>query len=641
MSGCAGCGVRGDNGLPRGCKNNGSCSTGGCGDKLDVYDWLQNVYYYEDVVRHPLVEVKFKGTRKEYFKNPFNIDLETGDCVVVESQTTGWDLGHISLSGELVKHQMKKYRIHEDSEQVKKVLRKATEADFEKYDEGKGLEYETMLQARRLANTLNLTMKISDVEYQGDRTKATFFYTAEGRVDFRELIKVLAREFKIKIEMRQIGLRQEAGRLGGIGSCGRELCCSTWLTDFHSVPTTAARYQNLFLNPLKLSGQCGRLKCCLNYELDVYVEALQEFPEENTILKTTKGTARVEKTDILKRIMWFRYMDAQDGTFYPVEIEQVKRIVEMNEEGVIPADLDQFQSKAEVPVKEVEFKDTVGEESLDRFDRSGKGRRNKNTSQRQQQSSDRNSQKVVAPQPENERPNNRNQNPNQRGKQNQQNRTERPNQQNKPNPNNPNQNPNNRNPNPERQNPQNRQNKPNQQERPERQNRPERGNRPERANRAAQENQPEQENIKSGRPGIADILNAAANESSADRLNSDNPNVRTHDGERSSTPNPNQRNNQNRPNNNRNNNPNANPNRRPNPNQNPNNRNRPERNNEAGGQNGDTNPENKSENNNPQNRNQQEGRQQNQRRQNPRNNRPRPPRNDANNNANEAPKGDE
>jgi len=376
--GCTTCSTKTSVGLPGGCKNNGSCSTGGCGSKLDVYDWLSNIYVAgESPLRHPVVEVKFKGTRKEYYKNPYNHEFETGDAVTVESATGGWDVGYVSLTGELVKLQMRKYKIDENSDMMKKVLRKSTESDMERYEEGKRLEQETMIKARQCSYGLNLQMKISDVEYQGDRTKATFFYTAEGRIDFRELIKTLAKEFKIKVEMRQIGLRQEAGRLGGIGSCGRELCCSTWLTDFHSVPTTAARYQNLFLNPLKLSGQCGRLKCCLNYELDIYVEALKEFPDENIKLKTEKGIARVEKMDILKRLVWFRYEGDMGGKFYPLELPKVKKLLDLNAEGVFPPDLIEYQSETEVPIKEVEFKDTVGEERLDRFDYNRKNKKKK------------------------------------------------------------------------------------------------------------------------------------------------------------------------------------------------------------------------------------------------------------------------
>jgi cell fate regulator YaaT (PSP1 superfamily) len=367
--GCAGCSTKGSIGLPGGCKNNGNCSTGGCGSKLDVYDWLSNIYVAGvSPARHQVIEVKFKGTRKEYFRNVYNHELETGDAVTVESATGGWDVGYVSLTGELVKLQLKKYKIDENSDMMKKVLRRASDSDMQRHEEGKHLEQETMIKARQIAYGLKLTMKISDVEYQGDRTKATFFYTAEGRVDFRELIKTLAREFKIKVEMRQIGLRQEAGRLGGIGSCGRELCCSTWLTDFHSVPTTAARYQNLFLNPLKLSGQCGRLKCCLNYELDTYIEALKEFPDENITIKTAKGIAKVEKMDILKRLVWFKYDGEMGGKFYPLELPQVQKLLEMNAQGIFPPDLEEFQSETEIPIKEVEFKDTVGEERLDRFD---------------------------------------------------------------------------------------------------------------------------------------------------------------------------------------------------------------------------------------------------------------------------------
>ncbi len=377
--GCASCGTNKEGGLPTGCKNNGWCKSGtGCGSILDVHDWLSNVYYIDGVVRHPIVEVKFKGTRKEYFRNAGMFDLEIGDPVVVESSTGGWDMGYVSLTGELVKLQMKKYRIDEDSQQMKKIIRKATESDEKKAIEAKDMEQETMMQARRFAMALGLVMKISDVEYQGDKSKATFFYTAEGRVDFRELIKQYAKEFRIKIEMRQIGLRQEAGRLGGIGSCGRELCCSTWLTDFHSVPTTAARYQNLFLNPLKLSGQCGRLKCCLNYELDTYLEALEEFPDENTVLKTERGLARVEKIDILKRIMWLKYDDKAATKFYPLDIKTVKHVINLNKEGKFPPDLDEFQASSEMVEETQDFKDVVGEERLDRFDRQKKKKRPNN-----------------------------------------------------------------------------------------------------------------------------------------------------------------------------------------------------------------------------------------------------------------------
>ena len=374
-----GCGTScGTDGLPGGCKNNGWCKSGGCGSILDVHDWLANIYYTDGLVRHPVVEVKFKGTRKEYFKNTAKIPLEIGDMAVVESSTGGYDVGYVSVTSyELVKAQMRKYRVDEDSPMMKRIVRVATESDIKKYEEAKAAEYETMMNARKHAIHLGLIMKISDVEYQGDKTKATFFYTAEGRVDFRELIKTYAREFKCKVEMRQIGLRQEAGRLGGIGSCGRELCCSTWLTDFNSVPTVAARYQNLFLNPLKLSGQCGRLKCCLNYELDTYMEAMEEFPDENVTIKTSHGIAHIEKMDILKRIVWLRYNEP-GSKFYPLELEKFFELLEMNKSGVEPTDLDEFQAEEELPEVVMGYKDVVGEERLDRFERKGRNNKNKN-----------------------------------------------------------------------------------------------------------------------------------------------------------------------------------------------------------------------------------------------------------------------
>ncbi|MDZ4838669.1 MAG: regulatory iron-sulfur-containing complex subunit RicT, partial [Bacteroidota bacterium] len=379
--GCSVCSTPSTKGLPAGCKNNGSCATGGCGGKLDVYDWLSNVYYTEaEIEKHQFVEVKFKGTRKEYFKNLYHHHLEVGDLVIVDSATQGHDAGIVSVKGEVAELQMRKYKVDIDSPLIRRLLRVANQADIEKYEEAKSLEYETMMRARIMAQQQELVMKISDVEYQGDRTKATFFYTAVGRVDFRELIKQMAKEFRIKVEMRQIGLRQEAGRLGGIGSCGRELCCSTWLTDFNSVPTTAARYQNLFLNPLKLSGQCGRLKCCLNFELDTYVEALSEFPSENTVLETAKGPAKAEKFDILKKIVWFRYTQDVAIRFFPIEVDEVWRLIEINKSGKQVDDLEESIFEEEViGIPELEFKSSAGEDRLDRFDKS-KNNRNKNKS---------------------------------------------------------------------------------------------------------------------------------------------------------------------------------------------------------------------------------------------------------------------
>lgn len=376
--GCGSCSSTKD-GIPAGCNNNGSCGTG-CGNMLDVYDWLSNIYYIDDVVRHPLVEVRFKGTRKGFYKNPSNLALEIGQKVVVETAMGGHDVGEISLVGPLVKVQMKKYRVKENSADLKKIYRVTTENDLEKWRTAKAREYITQMKSREFAIEQRLQMKISDVEYQGDNTKATFYYTAEGRVDFRELIKVLARSFKVKIEMRQIGLRQEAGRLGGIGSCGRELCCSTWLTDFHSVPTTAARYQNLFLNPLKLSGQCGRLKCCLNYELDTYLEALEDFPSDNVTLNTSKGKARVVKTDILKGIMFFILEDDPTKKFMPLEVQDVKDLLKKQKDGEMTV-IDDFEDYAieEVVVsKEVAISGDIVADDLDRFDkRPNKGNKRK------------------------------------------------------------------------------------------------------------------------------------------------------------------------------------------------------------------------------------------------------------------------
>src|ERR1700749_1183189 len=335
--GCGSCSTGGGC-APAGCKSNGSCLTNGC-SKLDVYDWLSNMDMPANYRPFNIVEVKFKGSRKEFYFNNDNIYLEAGELVAVETTTGGYDIGHISLTGELVRMQMAKRRVR-DTDVAKKIYRKASQADVEKWKTAKGLEWETMHRARKLALELNLSMKLSDVDYQGDKTKATFYYTAEGRVDFRELIKKMAEAFRIRIEMRQIGMRQEASRLGGIGSCGRELCCSTWLTDFKTVSTSAARYQNLSLNTLKLAGQCGKLQCCLNYELDTYMDALKHIPDNVNYLKTLKGDARLQKTDIFKKQMWFSY--PREESWIAVPLARVKEIQQMNKEGLIPADLGEF-----------------------------------------------------------------------------------------------------------------------------------------------------------------------------------------------------------------------------------------------------------------------------------------------------------
>ncbi len=302
--------------------------------------------------------------------------------MVVETTTGGFDVGHVSVTGELVRMQMVKRHVKE-ADVTKKIYRRASPADVDKWKAAKDLEWETMHKSRTLALELGLSMKISDVDYQGDKTKATFYYTAEGRVDFRELIKRMAESFRIRIEMRQIGMRQEASRLGGIGSCGRELCCSTWLTDFKTVSTSAARYQNLSLNTLKLAGQCGKLKCCLNYELDTYMDALKHIPDNVNVLRTEKGDARLQKTDIFKKLMWFSY--PREDNWIPLEIDRVKEIQKQNKEGIIPVDLGESKEEEESkPVKALDYENVVGQDSLTRLDeRNRNKKKNKNRNKNQ------------------------------------------------------------------------------------------------------------------------------------------------------------------------------------------------------------------------------------------------------------------
>jgi len=371
--GCGSCSSGGC--TPAGCKSNGSCLTNGC-SKLDVYDWLSNMDMPANYRPFSIIEVKFKGSRKDFYVNADNIYLEAGELVVVETPAGGFDVGHVSVTGELVRMQMVKHRVNE-ADITKKIYRKATPADVDKWKAAKELEWETMHKTRKLALELGLSMKISDVDYQGDKTKATFYYTAEGRVDFRELIKKMAEAFRIRIEMRQIGMRQEASRLGGIGSCGRELCCSTWLTDFKTVSTSAARYQNLSLNTLKLAGQCGKLKCCLNYELDTYMDALKYIPDNVNILKTEKGDARLQKTDIFKKLMWFSY--PMEDSWIPLEIDRVKEIQQQNRDGIIPPDLGEIVEIESKPAKVLDYENVVGQDSLTRLDeRTRNKNKNKN-----------------------------------------------------------------------------------------------------------------------------------------------------------------------------------------------------------------------------------------------------------------------
>jgi cell fate regulator YaaT (PSP1 superfamily) len=371
---CNSCGTS-ENGLPKGCNNNGACGSGGCNTKLTVFDWLANMEFPGMGKPFDIVEVRFKNSRKEFYKLEPDMEFFKGDLVAVEA-SPGHDIGVVSLTGDLVKLQMKKKNVRADSPEVKKVYRKAKQMDIDKWQSARELEEKTMYKARTIAVQLKLQMKISDVEYQGDKTKAIFYYTAEDRVDFRELIKVLADEFKVRIEMKQIGARQEAGRLGGIGSCGRELCCSTWLTDFRSVSTSAARYQQLSLNPLKLAGQCGKLKCCLNYELDSYMDAIKDFPESGIKLFTKSGAAFHQKTDIFKRTMWYSY-ESDPGTFIPLSIDAVKEIIEQNKNKVYPPDFTIAKPVEAKKTSEMYYENVVGQDSLTRFDQDKNKRKKK------------------------------------------------------------------------------------------------------------------------------------------------------------------------------------------------------------------------------------------------------------------------
>lgn len=314
----------------------GNCSAGSC-NKLNVFNWLGNISEILPEGMFPIVEVRFKHARKDFFSNANKYVLYVGDVVVVETDM-GYDIGTVSATGEIVRLQLKKKGI-QDIQSLKKIIRKAKPQDISKWKEAQSLEYKALLVSRKFAQQLNLEMKLIDVEYQGDKTKATFYYTADGRVDFRELIKKLAAELKIRVEMRQIGARQEAAKLGGIGVCGRELCCSTWLTDFRTVSTNVIKYQQLSFNPSKLAGQCGKLKCCLNYELDAYVEALKDFPEvQDKTLITQKGVAKFIKLDVFRKRIYWAYENDM-GNFFLLTIERTKEIIEMNEKNIIPEDL--------------------------------------------------------------------------------------------------------------------------------------------------------------------------------------------------------------------------------------------------------------------------------------------------------------
>jgi cell fate regulator YaaT (PSP1 superfamily) len=369
--GCGNCGT----GKPNGCKSNGGCSTGSC-NRMNVHDWLMNLPFSDPESTCKIIEVSFnRGSRKEFFRNNTLQFFEKGEYITVEG-VSGFDVGEVSLTGELVRLQMKKKGADEFNPDIKKVLRRSSEKDLELFKLNKAREQEALIRTRSIARQLNLEMKLIEVEIQADGKKATFFYTAEDRVDFRELIKVLASEFKLKVEMRQIGIRQEAGKVGGIGSCGRELCCATWLTDFKSVTTTAARYQNLAINQTKLSGQCGRLKCCLNYELDTYLDALQHFPENADVLHTAKGSAILIKKDIFRDLMW--YVLPESTKQYPLTILRVKEIQRLNAQGEKAEELQAVELVSnKIAEVELSFVDVVGQVSLSSLEKTSKKRKEK------------------------------------------------------------------------------------------------------------------------------------------------------------------------------------------------------------------------------------------------------------------------
>lgn len=375
--GCGSCGT----GKPTGCKSNGGCNTGGC-NRMNVHDWLLNLPFADTESSCKIIEVSFnQGSRKDYYRNNTLQYFEKGEMISLEG-VSGFDVGEVSLIGELVRIQLKKKGILENSDELKRVLRKSTERDLELYYQNKDREREALVKCRAIARQLGLFLKLTEIEIQADGKKATFFYTADDRVDFRELIRVYAGELKVKVEMKQIGARQEAGKVGGIGSCGRELCCSTWLTDFKSVNTTAARYQNLSINQAKLSGQCGRLKCCLNYELNTYLDALQFFPDNADVLHLERATAYLVKKDIFKNLMWYSLPDSSN--YYPLTLLRVKEILKLNSQGIKPQELEAVEiesTKSKLTEKEPEFVDVVGQISLKSLERSSRKKQDRERNQ--------------------------------------------------------------------------------------------------------------------------------------------------------------------------------------------------------------------------------------------------------------------
>lgn len=370
--GCSSCGSRTSNGTPAGCKSNGGCSSGGC-NRLNVYDWLADMPTYDGWQPFPILEISFnKGSRKDFYRNNGDYFYEKGDWVTVEG-TGGFDVGTVSLTGELVKLQLKKHGVDEKQD-LKKMLRPATESDLEQYHEQKAREQEVLIRSRAVARQHGLDMKIAEVEMQADGKKVTVYYTADQRIDFREIIRTYATEFRARVEMRQIGARQESGKVGGIGSCGRELCCSTWLTDFKAVNTGAARYQNLSINQVKLAGQCGRLKCCLNYELDTYMDALRAFPTGAEKLEVGKGIAFLQKKDIFRNLMWYTLPGSSRQ--HPLSLDRVREIMALNKEGIRPEELGAVElekpTEADGVTPESSFVNDVGQVSLRALERNNK-----------------------------------------------------------------------------------------------------------------------------------------------------------------------------------------------------------------------------------------------------------------------------
>jgi cell fate regulator YaaT (PSP1 superfamily) len=433
--GCGSCSSSKDGGKPGGCKSNGGCSTGGC-NRLNVHDWLLNLPFSDPESTCKVIEISFKqGSRKEFYRNTTLQYFDKGDYVSVEG-VSGFDVGEVSLTGELVRLQLKKKGVDEFSPEIKKILRRSTDRDIETFKISKSREKDILARSRAIARQLNVQMKLSEVEIQADGKKGTFFYTADDRVDFRELIKVYAGDFKVKVEMRQIGIRQEAAKVGGIGSCGRELCCSTWLNDFKSVNTTAARYQNLSINQTKLSGQCGRLKCCLNYELDTYLDALQQFPDYAETLDTAMGTAHLIKKDIFKNLMW--YVLPNNTKHFPLTIQRVKDIKRLNQQGQKVDELQPVEITSKLKEIEPAFVDLVGQISLKTLEKNDRRRRDQERSNRggnQPRGNDRGQQqqgpREQAPRQQGQRPPQQNRGPQQGGGQQQRPQGPRPPQQNR------------------------------------------------------------------------------------------------------------------------------------------------------------------------------------------------------------------